>query len=238
MTSVKRLYVFCEGQTEETFAELVLRPHFLNRSDTDVRPLLLRNRPGFSTRRHEGGWVSYAEARKFVVSAMRQHHSEKTWFTTLLDCYGLPDDFPGGGSPHAASARERVERREQAFKDDIATDELWRFTPHLQLHEFEALLLAGPEEIAEAFPHRAAGVADLIAGLGGSAPEDVDDGPGYIAVEAARPLHSGVRGPEGVGRAIDRERDRARAPAGAMPAFRLLDNRDRTADRALTEADA
>ena len=53
-----RLYVICEGQTEETFVNTVLAPHFAAR-DVTTTPLILPNKNGSNARLHKGGWTDY-----------------------------------------------------------------------------------------------------------------------------------------------------------------------------------
>lgn len=175
MSTVRRLYVFCEGQTEETFANIVLAPH-LQGFGTAVHPLLLPNVKGAHARRHKGGWNSYRTARHFMHGVMEQYHSNQVWFTTAFDLYALPEDFPPPPSPLPTAARDKVTALEAAMAHDLITDRLWRFTPHLQLHEFEALLLADIALFGEEFPERADAVPALKADVAGLAPEDVNDG--------------------------------------------------------------
>lgn len=168
-----RLYVFCEGQTEEAFVNAVLGPHFAGRGAAVV-PLLLPNKAGSTSREHKGGWVSYGKARRVIRQAM-QHHSDATWFTSMLDLYATPDDFPGlATAPHEPAAR--VRHLEQAFQEDVCTDALWRFTPYLQLHEFEALLLADPVQLGVFFPDKQKSIGALQADIAGLEPEAVNGG--------------------------------------------------------------
>jgi hypothetical protein len=97
-------------------------------------------------------------------------------FTTLLDYYALPQDFPQAAAPAASSPREKAIDLEKAMGRDVTSDRLWRFTPHLQLHEFEALLLADVEMFVIEFPDRARAIARLKAEIHGLAPEDVNGG--------------------------------------------------------------
>jgi hypothetical protein len=170
-----RLFVFCEGQTEETFANTVLAPHFAG-LDAYIRPLLLPNVKGAHTRRHKGGWNSYQTARRFMHGIMQQHHGNETWFTTLYDYYALPDDYPRAATPTTASPREKVLALEKAMAQDLVNDTLWRFTSHLQLHEFETLLLVDIDAFGEEFPERLDDVGRLKNDIGRHAPEDVNDG--------------------------------------------------------------
>jgi hypothetical protein len=176
MKSVERLFVFCEGQTEETFANVVLAPYFMAFGAV-VRPLLLPNVKGAHSRRHKGGWNSYRIARHFMNGIIEEHHSGSVWFTTLFDYYALPGDYPQPATPAPTTARDKAKGLEIAMARDLLTDSLWRFTPHLQLHEFEALLLADVQMLIAEFPDRSREVARLKAELAGLAPEEVNGGP-------------------------------------------------------------
>ena len=55
MKSVERLFVFCEGQTEETFTNIVLAPHFDAMFRATAYPLLLPTRKGAHDRRMGDG---------------------------------------------------------------------------------------------------------------------------------------------------------------------------------------
>jgi hypothetical protein len=82
MKSVERLFVFCEGQTEETFTNIVLAPHFDAMFRATAYPLLLPTRKGAHDRRHKGGWNNYRIARYFMTGIMEQHHRAGVWFTS------------------------------------------------------------------------------------------------------------------------------------------------------------
>ena len=175
MTSIERLFIFCEGQTEETFTNIVLAPHFHAMFGATAYPLLLlSNKKGAHDRRRKGGWNNYGTARHFITGIMEQHHREGVWFTTLLDYYALPEDFPQPATPLASSPRGKVIDLEKAMGRDVTSDRLWRFTPHLQLHEFEALLLADVEMFVAEFPDRVREITRLKAEIGGLSPEDVN----------------------------------------------------------------
>jgi hypothetical protein len=102
---------------------------------------------------------------------------QDVWFTTLLDLYAMPADFPGVSNAPVGPPRARVDYLEAAFDADIKTDDHWRFMGHLQLHEFEALVLTDTDEVASHFPNRPKAAACLRAAIAGLAPEDVDEGP-------------------------------------------------------------
>jgi hypothetical protein len=174
--SIQRLYVFCEGQTEEAFTNATLYPHFFNRNRTSVIPILLPSKRGISSRAYKGGWTDYAKAKTFIQNFMAGYHSEETWFTTLLDLYAIPENFPGLAETTMNDANQRISALEANFASDTKTNDLWRFSPHLQLHEFEALLLSVPEEIKSSFPNRKDEIDDLIAEIGALQPEHINHG--------------------------------------------------------------
>ena len=66
------------------------------------------------------------------------------FLSTMIDLYALPDDFPGREAarserdPYGASRRWNLSW--QGHRDR-------RLVPHLQLHEFEAMLLVKPDAI-------------------------------------------------------------------------------------------
>ena len=174
---VRRLYIFCEGQTEEEFVNDLLRDYFHNATTAEVVPILPSNKSGSNSRRHKGGWSSYAKLRDVLCREMEQKHSDETWFTTMLDLYAIPEDFPSLASAPSQTAHGRVIALEAAFRADLVTDQIWRFTPYLQLHEYEALLLADVGAIGRWMPDEAAtGTAGLAADIAGLVPEEVDGG--------------------------------------------------------------
>ena len=174
---VRRLYIVCEGQTEEEFVKLVLRDDFRSVTRAEAIPILPSNRAGSNRRRLKGGWTTYVKLCDVLHREMKEKHSDETWFTTMLDLYAIPEDFPNLCFVPSQPARDRVIALEAAFKADVVTSQLWRFTPYLQLHEYEALLLADLEAVNRWMPDEApTGLADLAADIDGLAPEEVDGG--------------------------------------------------------------
>jgi hypothetical protein len=159
MTEGVRLHFVVEGQTEETFVNLVLKHHLALFSVwVDVRSVEVSRRTMYeSGREHQviyrGGIRSYARLKKDLQNWMRQEaNNDDAWFTTMVDFYGinhLTDDFPGFREnmnipePHA-----KIEAIEQAFLENIGHR---RFVPYLQLHEYEALLFSDILKLKEHF---------------------------------------------------------------------------------------
>ena len=173
MTGI-RLHFIVEGQTEETFVNQVLKPHLGDRYVwADARCVLSSRRGGV---KYRGGFRSYAQPQRDIVSWLREDQNADARFTTAFDFYGLPTDFPGYGDAQAAAdPYEKVRILEAALRDDIGD---WRFIPYLQLHEFETLLLSEPDQLAAHFTDGQVGIPNLVAMADQIAnPELINDGP-------------------------------------------------------------
>lgn len=162
------LCIVVEGETEEGFVRDVLAPHLrghgVETKASRVGP------PG-----HKGGVRSFQRLKKQLGNWMCSDTRDCLRFSNMIDLYKLPSDFPGfAEARNCEDPRTRVKQLEAALKE--ALNDL-RFIPYIQLHEFEALLLANPARFADAFLEDKERVPDLvdIARLKPS-PELIDDG--------------------------------------------------------------
>lgn len=159
-----RLNVLAEGKTEQQFFNLVVRPH-LYRLGVGGKVRLIND---------HGGWNSYRAVKRDLLRWRRQ--DEAAWFTTMVDLYALPGDFPAVSrfeDPYA-----RVAALEKAWFDDVQEEICGRFVPYVQLHEFEALLFADPQQLDWEFLEHDDAIANLVAVAERyDNPELIDDGP-------------------------------------------------------------
>ncbi|HET6384815.1 MAG TPA: DUF4276 family protein [Armatimonadota bacterium] len=142
-----RLHFVVEGQTEEEFVNSVLA-QYLTAFDisVDVRCLETGRRRG---RIYRGGIRRFGQLRNDLELWMRQDNNPDAWFTTMVDLYGYPRDAPGyDEAGKIGDPVLRVKRLEEALGEDLGHR---RFVPYLQLHEFEALLLADPQALDRVF---------------------------------------------------------------------------------------
>ena len=196
MTGI-RLHFIVEGQTEETFVNQVLKPHLDDRYIwADARCVLTSRRGGV---KHRGGFRNYAQPRRDILSWLREDQNDDARFTTAFDLYRLPSDFPGYGDAQAAAdPYDKVRVLEEALRNDIDD---WRFIPYLQLHEFEALLLSEPAQLAAQFMERQAGIRTLVTMADRSGnPELINDGPDTAPskrIIAEIPEYSGMKASAG-----------------------------------------
>ena len=140
-----RVHVLVEGQTEETFANRILRPHFLE-MEIYLYPRLV-GKPG-----HRGGIGEYPRARRDILTTLKQDTCALC--TTMFDYYGMPRSWPGRETAGRKSFAEKAVTVEQAVLADISAElgegpDFWRFIPYVQMHEFEALLFSDPRLLAD-----------------------------------------------------------------------------------------
>jgi hypothetical protein len=96
-------------------------------------------------------------------------------FTTMIDFYALPKDFPGyEESRKQSNSQKRIAILEHAFQTDIKD---YRFIPYIQCHEFEALLFSDPSKFEFAYPNKKDEIKQLIAIRSNfESPEDINEG--------------------------------------------------------------
>jgi len=178
-----RLHITAEGQTEERFVKEVLAPYLCERLVwADARCVLTskNNRLGIEYR---GGWrrtSAYSTVKKDICAWMKEDRNPDVRFTTMFDLYALPKDFPGYDEAYRETdPYRRVSMLEEALAADI-NGELndLRFIPYIQLHEFEALILADPQQLEWEFLEHEKPIQHLIDMVAneGSNPELIDDG--------------------------------------------------------------
>ena len=147
-----RLHITAEGQTEVRFVKEVLTPYLGEREVwADARCVLTskNNRLGVEYR---GGWrrtSAYSTVKRDICTWMKEDQNPVVRFTSMFDLYALPRDFPGYAEAYReADPYRRVAILEEALRADI-NGELndMRFLPYIQLHEFEALILADPRQL-------------------------------------------------------------------------------------------
>jgi uncharacterized protein DUF4276 len=142
---VPKVLILVEGISEEIFVKKTIAPHLFGHNIYVIPSILWTKREqkggGF-----RGGVSSYDQIRRDLINLLRDESAARV--TTLLDFYGLPEDFPGKSTLAAVGARSRVAELEQAFANNINHQ---RFLPFLTLHEFEAWLFSEPGTVASHF---------------------------------------------------------------------------------------
>ena len=137
---MKYVYIYCEGQTEESFVNDVLYPYF-SRMDIYVTPIIHKTKRT-PTKAFKGGVSRYAPIKDELIKLCQDSNCI---VTTMFDYYAMPDDTPSIDHQDI-DIYKRVDFIENAVNEDIGCKNLLF---NLVLHEFEALLFSEPQ----AFEH-------------------------------------------------------------------------------------
>jgi uncharacterized protein DUF4276/AAA domain-containing protein len=161
------------GAGKSNLISFVLAYHFGEHNVTvDVRAVETSRHRG---RIHRGGFLDYQRANRDLERWMREDRNDDAFFTTMFDLYALPENFPCYAEARHLPPLTRVTALETAFHAEI---EHLRFIPYIQLHEFEALLLADPEKFDWAFIEHENSIRQLIQLVSTfESPELIDDDP-------------------------------------------------------------
>ncbi|MEZ5357144.1 MAG: DUF4276 family protein [Bryobacteraceae bacterium] len=174
-----RLYIFVEGETEESFVNELLAPA-LWRHGVHPEPRSL------------GGRTAYRRLRGDVIRQLKQDRD--AYCSTMIDLYGIGKGYPEHAPPANRPGIEKVQRIETAFLGDICAEipdlrPEKRFIPYLQLHEYEAVLFSDPTAFAQAI-YRPELAQPLIAiRTEHPTPEDIDDSPETTPSKRILALH-------------------------------------------------
>ena len=167
------LIVVGEGQTEETFAGTVLRPH-LNAYGIRVEPRQIR-----TSQQGRGGALSKERVIRALSYTLRE--SGQTYVTTMFDLYRLAPDFPGVEAALTRDPLQKCAIIEAALADAVieaSERRADRFLPYIQPHEFEALLFSDVSSFAAVQPEWRRFVGELQkARENAETPEHIDEGP-------------------------------------------------------------
>lgn len=169
-----RLYLFAEGQTEQTFADTVLKQHLANCGVYLHNPVLVAHARK-KGRVHRGGGRKYEPMKNDILRFLRQESGRDVFFTTMIDLYALHSGFPGKNeAEQIRDPYRRVEELEASWAGDVDDG---RFIPFIQLHEFEAYLFVNIEKLGQFFAGtdcRIRRLQGILSGYG--SPELIDHG--------------------------------------------------------------
>lgn len=168
---MKRIYILCEGQTEESFVKELMYEPFLKK-EIHLTPIICETRRERSGFKYKGGVSLYKKMRTELVRLCRAHKHEHV--TMLFDYYALPHDTPGKNTLPKGSSLSKVLHLEDNIKKDISEA---NFIPNLIMHEFEGLLLSDPEAFSYCIQSRRDINQLKRIRDSHSSPEDIDDGP-------------------------------------------------------------
>jgi len=133
---MKRLYILCEGQTEEEFVNAILNP-YLQGVGVYAQPIICTTKRT-STKKYKGGVTSFAKVKKELQRLCGEHPNKLV--TTMFDLYAFPyDTLALQNIP--VDIYDKAHYIEQAITDEIG-NRLGNMMFSLVLHEFEGLLFS------------------------------------------------------------------------------------------------
>jgi hypothetical protein len=169
-----RLNMVVEDQTEETFVHAVLKEPLGQRQIWVTPRRVETSRDKRRAKIYRGGLLDYQRARRDLMRWLKEDQDPAAYFTTMFDLYALPADFPDYATAKKYGPYQRIAALEEAFKKDINHP---RFLPYIQLHEFEALLLADASKFDWEFIEHEKAIERLVKLCADYAsPELIDDG--------------------------------------------------------------
>ena len=168
------LHIIAEGQTEQKFVLKVLAPHLAQHQVFADARCILTSKDKHTGRQSRGGLPNYLKAKNDIQRWLKEDSRTNCRFSTMFDFYALPNDFPAfAQAKDYADPYHKIACLEAALAQDIGDS---RFIPYIQLHEFEALILADARKLDwEYFEHEAA-IACLVTMVGDTCPELINDG--------------------------------------------------------------
>jgi len=133
---MKRLYILCEGQTEDDFVNIILSPH-LQTIGVAAIPIICETKR-VAGKKFKGGVSTFGKIKRDLLRLCGEHPNEMV--TTMFDLYALPQDTPGIGVA-ISDVYAKVEHIEKAIYSNIG-DRFNNLYINLVLHEFEGLLFS------------------------------------------------------------------------------------------------
>ena len=147
----RRALILVEGQTEERVVKDLIAP-ILAKKQLFITPTIVKTKvvPGGSD--FKGGLISYQNFRTDLQKLLRG--SGGALVTTMIDFYGLPDDFPGMHDlPQKTDNMLELHIAQATHVEEaiaLKFDSPQNFLPFVALHELEAWLFSS-DDVAPGF---------------------------------------------------------------------------------------
>ena len=172
--TVTEVVVVCEGKTEEAFVRALLEAPF-SELGIYVQSRLISTSTG-----SKGGALSPERVLRGLRNTLLQRGD--TYVSTFFDLYGLHPGFPGNSVesevPDSLARAAQVEQSLHRIVVEMTGCLPERFLPHIQPHEFEALLFSDIGSFSKTNPEwRPFSEVLRSARAGATTPEHINDGP-------------------------------------------------------------
>ena len=175
---MKFVNIIVEGTSEEVFVNDVLVKHF---ASLGIFVSARKVRTGWdkvNNKPAKGGISTYAKFRNEIIRwIIADRGRVDTFYTSFIDLYAFPKDSE---SPYTKDLQsiENPYQKVEALESAIATDiNHPNFIPYIQLHEFEAFLLASPDRLLGMYPDEQTAIGRLTKEIALMPPEEINESP-------------------------------------------------------------
>jgi hypothetical protein len=170
--AMKKVFIIVEGETEERFLRQVLYPHFILMGiHIDAQQWPTNKKLGTT-----GGGISFDLVENHLNRIKSRYKNDDSIFiSTMIDLYQFPkqgNTIYDSSVEKLVSGREKVLLLEQKLAERI---DHRNFIPYVQLHEYEALLLAKPDSFSHFYIDKSIEIDNLINEISGLNPEDINE---------------------------------------------------------------
>ncbi|GAA5522202.1 DUF4276 family protein [Aliifodinibius salicampi] len=138
-----RVHILVEGDTEESFVNRILAPHFARTNIVTTVNRVTTKTDYRSGRVYRGGLSTFGKVENELTKLLNEDDSR--YVTTMFDLYAIPNDFP-----HYSIAMNEQNGSAKAITIErglISHFDNRRFIPYIQTHEFESLLFSDVNRI-------------------------------------------------------------------------------------------
>lgn len=174
----KFLNIIVEGSTEENFVNNVMVKHFATLNIFISVRKITTGWDKTNSKAAKGGFLKYIQFKNDVLRWIKsEKNRENTYYTSFVDLYAFPQDKDSPYTKQIQNIKdcyEKINALETAISQDI-TQKI--FIPYIQLHEFEAFILAAPERLIALYPEGKTVIEKLKNSILGLNPEEINEFP-------------------------------------------------------------
>jgi hypothetical protein len=171
---MKRLNILVEGTTEERFVNQIIYPHLINFNIITFVQKWFTNRSLGA----KGGGRNYDLIQNHLTRWIKQEGNDlEVNFSVMVDLYSFPkggDTIYDNEVSVTVGGIGKALKLEEKMKTRVS---FHRFIPYVQLHEFEALILAKPQSLIEFYTDKQTEINQLVEEIQGLNPEDINETP-------------------------------------------------------------
>lgn len=170
-----RLNLVVEGQSEEGFVKRILAPHLGKLGIFCSARRIETSRNKRKNIIYRGGLLEYSHLKDDLLDWFKQDQKPEAYFSTMIDLYRLPPEFPGYQEAcRYSDPFHKVASIENALGKALNHP---KFIPYIQLHEFETLFFSDIGQLCKRYPMHAKAIDELIKCADSfTSPDLIDDG--------------------------------------------------------------